>query len=384
MRQRVAKTLLGAACTAAAWIYCSSAESAPSHRFAVTGVQVTDLGTLGGGRSSALDINDAGEIVGWAATAQGIQHAFLYSNGMMDDIGGSAFGPAASYASGINNARHVVGTMTDQFGTAGFVWISGGVSWLPPLFSTVPRKDTHGEAINDDDDVCGATTPTNLRIDAIRWVNLSPSFLPGTASFNAAHDINSSGNCVGYQLHKTGTIPVLWTTTAVSPQLVPPPAFTSGYGEGDALAINDRGEVVGHYLLDTGMSSSMTRAYFWDGVSPNSQELGLLPAGSNSDAEDINEFRFIAGHADERIVRQFFDVVHERAFLAHRDIGLYALPALPATSWLGSCRAFALNEWRSSSSLIQVVGACDTPAGSHAVRWDITVPLVRVMFSPPR
>src|SRR5262245_17507323 len=101
MTRLIVRSLLCAACTAA-WIYGSSAESAPgpSQPFVVDSVQVTDLGTLGGAQSSALDINDRGEIVGWAATTQGIQHAFLYSNGSMIDIG-SAFGTAPrSHAAG--------------------------------------------------------------------------------------------------------------------------------------------------------------------------------------------------------------------------------------------------------------------------------------------
>src|SRR5881275_76438 len=42
-----------------------------------------DLGTLGGSSSAAWGINEAGQVVGAAATATGAQHAFLYTNGMM-------------------------------------------------------------------------------------------------------------------------------------------------------------------------------------------------------------------------------------------------------------------------------------------------------------
>ena len=97
----------------------------------------------------------------------------------------------------------------------------------------------------------------------------------------------------------------------------------------------------------------MSRGYFWDGVSSAAIDLGVLPNGTYSHADDINEYRFIAGHGDERVVKPpFFDVTHERAFLYHSDFGFYPLPGLPATTWLGSCRAVALNERQSSSSLV--------------------------------
>ena len=80
----------------------------------------------------------------------------------------------------------------------------------------------------------------------------------------------------------------------------------------------------------------MEHAYLWDGVSPCSLNLGVFPSGKNSFAEDLNDLEFIAGHANQHIVQPFFDIWRERPFLCHGDFGLYELPALPATTWLGS------------------------------------------------
>lgn len=44
----------------------------------------TPLGTLGGPSSGVLDLNDKGEVVGGSDTSSGVEHAFLYSNGMID------------------------------------------------------------------------------------------------------------------------------------------------------------------------------------------------------------------------------------------------------------------------------------------------------------
>ena len=48
---------------------------------------MTDLGTLGGTYSWAFDINDRGQVVGYSGTAAGDQHAFLYGDGAMTDLG---------------------------------------------------------------------------------------------------------------------------------------------------------------------------------------------------------------------------------------------------------------------------------------------------------
>lgn len=49
---------------AAVFLVCASAHAAP--QYAVSGVTLTDLGTLGGAEGVALDLNDSGEIVGWS------------------------------------------------------------------------------------------------------------------------------------------------------------------------------------------------------------------------------------------------------------------------------------------------------------------------------
>jgi probable HAF family extracellular repeat protein len=74
--------------------------------------KMTDLGTLGGGFSAALGINDAGDIVGTSLTAAGDYHAFLDDGSSTVDL--NTLLPAQSSwtlidANGINSAGDIVG-----------------------------------------------------------------------------------------------------------------------------------------------------------------------------------------------------------------------------------------------------------------------------------
>src|SRR3954471_23163634 len=79
---------------------------------------ITDLGTLGGPTSAANAINDLGQVAGAADLTNASprwQHAFLYTNGIMTDLGVlgeyvNGLGTfSMSMALGINNLGQIVG-----------------------------------------------------------------------------------------------------------------------------------------------------------------------------------------------------------------------------------------------------------------------------------
>ncbi len=68
-----------------AGIFCLCLAAVPAE--AQLGFTLTDLGTLGGATSTANGVNAAGHVVGFAQTADGSGHAFLFRDGKMQDLG---------------------------------------------------------------------------------------------------------------------------------------------------------------------------------------------------------------------------------------------------------------------------------------------------------
>src|SRR3954471_15151064 len=101
MKRFLQTQLLGAAAGAFAFV-AFSAEPIYS---------LTDLGTLGGVMSEGRAINSSGQVVGLSTTnktGSAVFHAFLYTQGVMSDLG-TLVGGTNSVANGLNAAGQVVG-----------------------------------------------------------------------------------------------------------------------------------------------------------------------------------------------------------------------------------------------------------------------------------
>ncbi len=128
------------------WGYDSSLSSLYGHAMLWQNGTVTDLGTLGGLKSTAAAINNNGQIVGSAETSTGATDGFLYSNGTMTDLG--SFTPAA-----INNNGVMVGGPSIDSG--------GTVQNLNNLIAAgSPYQIQNATAINDNGQIVANATDT--------------------------------------------------------------------------------------------------------------------------------------------------------------------------------------------------------------------------------
>jgi probable HAF family extracellular repeat protein len=150
------KTLLGQvkvvrALSATAAVMAGLVASAVS---AQTAPRPHDLGTLGGGFSSATDINDKDQVVGESFTASDELHAFRWEKGHMKDLG--TLGGPTSRATGINHNGEVVGsssTKTSGLDEVAFLWKGSGP--LVSLGKLPGDRSSQANDINDHGDVVG-------------------------------------------------------------------------------------------------------------------------------------------------------------------------------------------------------------------------------------
>jgi probable HAF family extracellular repeat protein len=88
-------------------------------------------------------------VVGWANTASGAKHAFLFAGGHMTDIGRLVPGAVSSEASDITNDGAVVGTAVRGDGSpVGFLYRDGAVTVLPSR--TMTCCQVVGGGLNED------------------------------------------------------------------------------------------------------------------------------------------------------------------------------------------------------------------------------------------
>ena len=84
------------------------------------------LGTLGGRDSMAVDVNDAGQVAGWAdKTTGGPSHAIIFKNGSLEDIGARSSADS-TIASGINSSGEVSGLGSSNTSSRGAFLYSNG------------------------------------------------------------------------------------------------------------------------------------------------------------------------------------------------------------------------------------------------------------------
>ena len=246
---------------------------------------VTRLPTLGGSYTNAIDINDAGQVVGVSSLALPgvVHHAFLWTlAGGMQDLG--TLGGTYSVAYAINQAGEVVGMSRTPGDVAphAFLWSSGhGMRDLGTLGGT----ESVATGINDKGAVVGySDVAGNANQHAFIWTRAEGMQDLGTLAggrFNSrASDINNAGQVVGASaVAEYVSRPFLWTAGEGMRDLGSFGGTFSG-----ATAINEAGEIVGYSNRPT----DVVHAFLWTPAA-GMRDLGTLSGVSHSEAHDINE-----------------------------------------------------------------------------------------------
>ncbi len=91
---------------------------------------IRDIGTLGGQHSTANSINIGHQVAGWAEIADQSTVAFLFNNGVMQDLGilpgGVGIPGSGSQAASVNDGGQVVGLSLDSNGASrAVIWENG-------------------------------------------------------------------------------------------------------------------------------------------------------------------------------------------------------------------------------------------------------------------
>jgi len=274
-----------------------------------------DLGTLGGSRSAALAINDRKEIVGWADKPSGVQQAALF-----DGTGGGAnkafdtAGELKAQALAVNSTGHVVGWAARPTGTSQAA-LFGTIRPLVYLGALGVRTSSKASAVNSLGQIVGVAWGPGKRERAVLF---DPTGNGNNISLGRgqALDINDAGQIVGGDREKA----LLFEPNTPAPVKC---LGTLGGDDSLAMAINSHGQIVGWAENQDGMRQAGLFDATGDGrnvdltaaMDPNGL-VGSLQDYALTAAVDINDNGWIVGwmtHRHAKPPRSFLLVPHGSA-----------------------------------------------------------------------
>jgi probable HAF family extracellular repeat protein len=299
-----------------------------------SGYTAIDLGTLGGGEGWAVDINDAGQVVGVSRVASGEEHLFLWQEGAMLDLGCPTGLNYCWQWIEINESGQVLVYTHDYSISGAYLWADGQWTTVSSFFEnpnvrnvTVEGFNEAGQVLVSEWDVRDGSESTYI------WANGEKTYLinPESPHFSPS-DLNNAGQAVGNIFFPQSVARVkavlwhdgVWTDLGA--------AVYSNW----AHLLNDVGQVVGQRQLSAG---DPYYGYFWDNGVITDFPLACVP-------HDINDAgQVLCSRWTER------PYVWESGTVIDIDLG--------TRSWVN-----AMNEAG------QVVGAYEAATGYYGFLWE--------------
>lgn len=271
---------------------------------------IDDLGTLDGNTSFAFDINDAGQVVGFSeSNDSNIRQAFRTApnraiNPVTDNLG--TLGGEFTNAFAINELGQVVGiSLPDPNSVAVLTAFRTGANiainpHTDDLSNLLGDDYTNAQGINDLGQVVGNLRTSTGLLHGFRTAPNTAINHPtddlGTLGGNLsiAEDINNAGQAVGTSTNADGQSQAFRTAPNMPINPATDSLGTLGGEFSNAYAINNLGLVVG----DSALASNITHAFVYQGAAIFDLN-SLIPANSGvvlTSASDINDRGQIVAH----------------------------------------------------------------------------------------
>jgi len=225
-----------------------------------------------GDQSAATGTNNRGDVVGWWINdGSNINHAFLYNEGSVTDLGSlSPTGGAAATA--INNVGQITGSSTaaNPGTSSAFIYDQGVMSGALTF-----GQSSGGTDINDRGQMIGTIFfnqhSTLCFIDGVGMGGLGTNGSVGGNPVCSVKQINNAGIAIG-TMYAGGTpsggfVYVDGKMVTLNSLITPSDELALNHVDVDAVAINDKNEIVAsgggnYYLLTPTVTSTPDRAYY--------------------------------------------------------------------------------------------------------------------------
>ena len=288
-----------------------AANNFTARAFVLSGGNLTILDRFGGiGGSSATAINTAGTVVGASSSSDG-SRAFVYSNGVMTNLGVLSVGTDnSSQAWSINDAGQVVGVSSTStpFSLRAFLWKDGVMQNLGVLPNAVQSAAMD---INNSGQVVGYANIPSPFVQvphAFLWTSANGMIDLGSLGGGGTipRSINDSGAIVGYSTTADNRVhPFIYRNGVMTDLMTLLPAghcFTSV----EVLAINNDGTIVGTGTFANRQSRAILLVP--GSTAGGGQNCGGAPPPPPTPAEVIAQIRAIVSNVDNVGVATSMDV----------------------------------------------------------------------------